>query len=84
MTRHRHTASTITDDTLDRLYDNASRGWRRGDRWKRRAEKAEAAIERVRQIHTHGPRTNTCNDCGQPWPCEITRAIGEPRGNSAP
>ncbi|MFM9681128.1 hypothetical protein [Streptomyces brasiliscabiei] len=47
MTKHRHTASTITDDTLDRLYENASRGWRRGDRWKRRAEKAEAAIERL-------------------------------------
>lgn len=47
MTKHRHTASTITDDTLDRLYDNASRGWRRGDRWKRRAEKAEAALAMV-------------------------------------
>jgi hypothetical protein len=47
MTKHRHTASTITDDTLDRLYDNASRGWRRGDRWKARAEKAEAALRSV-------------------------------------
>lgn len=50
MTKHRHTASTITDDTLDRLYDNASRGWRRGDRWKRRAEEAEAATARAREI----------------------------------
>jgi hypothetical protein len=50
MTKHRHTASTITDDTLDRLYDNASRGWRRGDRWKRTAEKAEATIERARRF----------------------------------
>ncbi|MET8746372.1 hypothetical protein [Streptomyces sp. NPDC004728] len=38
---------------------------------------AEAAIERVRQIHTSGPRTDACNDCGQPWPCEVTRALGE-------
>ncbi|MEV8396105.1 hypothetical protein ACFVAF_34695 [Streptomyces sp. NPDC057596] len=46
----RYTASTITDDALDELYDNASRGWRRGDAWKQRAQAAEAVIERVRQM----------------------------------
>jgi hypothetical protein len=53
-----------------------NRQWREA---KQRAEQAEAAVERVRAIHTHGPRTNTCNDCGQPWPCEITRALDEPK-----
>lgn len=45
----RHTASSITDDALDALYANANEGWRRGDRWKKRAEVAEAAVERVRE-----------------------------------
>lgn len=43
-----------------------------------RVEQAEAAIERVRRIHTRGRRTNACNDCGQSWPCEVTRALDEP------
>ncbi|MFD9405346.1 hypothetical protein ACFWA4_41850, partial [Streptomyces sp. NPDC060011] len=58
----RHTASTTTDDALDELYANASKGWRRGDIWKAKAkeievdrdrlaeelEQAQATIERVR------------------------------------
>jgi hypothetical protein len=43
----RHTASTITDHALDELYENATRGWRRGDEWKARAVTAEAALERL-------------------------------------
>ncbi|MET9734311.1 hypothetical protein ABZZ79_27835 [Streptomyces sp. NPDC006458] len=43
----RYTADSITDDALDQLYDNATRGWRRGDEWKARALKAEAAIARL-------------------------------------
>lgn len=43
----RHTADTITDDALDELYENANRGWRRGDEWKARAEQAEAAVIRA-------------------------------------
>lgn len=39
---------------------------------------AESLIDRVRRIHNRGTRTNTCNDCGQPWPCEVTRALAEP------
>jgi hypothetical protein len=47
MSKPRHTASTITDDALDELYENASKGWRRGDEWKRRAEQAEEALRMV-------------------------------------
>lgn len=50
MSTRRHTASTITDDALDALYENASRGWRRGDRWKKRALQAEAGLKRVRAL----------------------------------
>ncbi|MER5600533.1 hypothetical protein [Streptomyces sp. NPDC002265] len=83
MSKRRHTASTITDDALDKLYANATAGWRRGDEWKARAEAAEAAVERVRQIHNHGTRTDTCNDCGQPWPCEVIRALAASEENSS-
>jgi hypothetical protein len=47
MSPERYTADTITDDALDALYENANRGWRRGDEWKARAEKAEGAIARL-------------------------------------
>ena len=47
MSPRRHTASSITDDALDALYENATEGWRRGDRWKERALAAEAALREV-------------------------------------
>lgn len=47
MTGVRHNANTINDNDLDALYENATKGWRRGDKWKSRAKKAEAALERV-------------------------------------
>ncbi|MFB9464506.1 hypothetical protein [Streptomyces cinereospinus] len=50
MTRHPHTASTITDDALAQLYDNANKGWRRGDRWKEQATAAAAARDEVLRI----------------------------------
>ncbi|MEV8031410.1 hypothetical protein [Streptomyces sp. NPDC086182] len=50
MSQPRKTTSTITDDELDELYDNASRGWRRGDDWKQRALAAEAAVERAGRL----------------------------------
>lgn len=50
MSKPRKTASAITDDDLDELYDNASRGWRRGDEWKRRALAAEAAVGRADRL----------------------------------
>lgn len=43
----RYTASTITDDVLDALYENATEGWRRGDRWKERAMAAEEEREQL-------------------------------------
>lgn len=54
------------------------RRWRgRAESAELRAGQAEAAIERVRAVHTRGTRTNACNDCGQPWPCELTRALNQ-------
>jgi hypothetical protein len=50
MSAKRYTADSITDDALDELYENANKGWRRGDEWKARAEQAEAALEHVRGI----------------------------------
>jgi hypothetical protein len=43
-----------------------------------RAEQAEAAIERVRRVHTRGRLTNACNDCGQPWRCSTAAALDGP------
>ncbi|WP_020141158.1 hypothetical protein [Streptomyces sp. 351MFTsu5.1] len=50
MTSRRHTADSITDDDLDALYENANKGWRRGDEWKERALAAEAAVERASRL----------------------------------
>lgn len=50
---------------------------------KQRADRAEAALERVRRIHTRGRITGACNDCGQPWPCEVTRALDQPTPTAA-
>lgn len=47
MSQRRYTANDINDDALDELYANANEGWRRGDRWKERALKAEAAVARL-------------------------------------
>jgi hypothetical protein len=47
MSKPRKTASTITDDDLDELYDNAARGWRRGDIWKAKAVEMEADRDRA-------------------------------------
>lgn len=80
----------LTSDQLDALYDRiatlesvAAGNKRHVQLIVPELERAEAAIARVRAIHTHGPRTNTCNDCGQPWPCEVTRALDEPSGPAA-
>jgi len=36
-------------------------------------------LDRVRALHTHGRRTNTCNDCGMFWPCDTIRALNDPQ-----
>lgn len=81
MSQKRHTASSITDDALDELYDNASKGWRRGDIWKAKAieieadrDSAAAAIERVRELHQpmqRGPFTICahCSGWDGEWRC---------------
>ncbi|MEU1805863.1 hypothetical protein [Streptomyces sp. NPDC019937] len=43
----RHTADTITDDALDELYNNTSRAWRRGDRWKVKALEVRAERDQL-------------------------------------
>jgi hypothetical protein len=50
MSRRRHTADSITDDDLDALYRNANTGWRRGDRWKRKACAAQSARDELLRI----------------------------------
>ena len=44
-----------------------------------RAEKAEAAIQRVRELH-HAydamDRRRRCGCCGHPWPCLTATAVG--------
>ncbi|MFF4661979.1 hypothetical protein [Streptomyces sp. NPDC001282] len=63
--------------TLDKMRATITRLRRYWVETRTRAEQAEAAIARVRRIHTRGLLTDACNDCGQPWPCEITRAIDQ-------
>lgn len=50
MSKRRHTVDTITDDALDKLYQNANRGWRRGDAWKGKATAALASLDGVLRI----------------------------------
>jgi hypothetical protein len=80
MSQKRHTASSITDDALDELYKNANRGWRRGDEWKERALKAEAAIERAERqarrwaiLRAHGGAA-----------VELRAALAEPKESTTP
>ncbi|MDX3839024.1 hypothetical protein [Streptomyces europaeiscabiei] len=88
MTKHRHTASTITDQTLDRLYENASRGWRRGDRWKDRAEKAEAALARLTrwcdQLDEGARKLTGEPTAVHPVAANVRHQIAPPEENSAP
>ncbi|GAA5033049.1 hypothetical protein [Streptomyces siamensis] len=71
----RHTASTITDDALDELYNNATEGWRRGDRWKERAEAAEAALGRAEQLATRWAVLRTHGGAAT----ELRAALAEPK-----
>ncbi|MFC8491810.1 hypothetical protein ACFUJU_13605 [Streptomyces sp. NPDC057235] len=36
---------------------------------------ARNALAEIRALHTHGRITNTCNDCGEFWPCSTTQAL---------
>lgn len=80
MTAKRHTADSITDDALDELYANANRGWRRGDEWKARAEKAEAAIERAERLARRWAILRAYGGAA----VELRKALAEPKENSTP
>jgi hypothetical protein len=73
----RHTASTINDDDLDELYENASRGWRRGDEWKRRAEKAEEALRMVAYV------AEVIEANGIKWAADSVRRAADIEGSSS-
>lgn len=79
MTRQRHTVDSITDDDLDDLYENANEGWRRGDRWKARAEMAEGALERLHAVLAHYSWEHA-----QVPVRHVLDALAEPKENSTP
>ncbi|MFF7310533.1 hypothetical protein [Streptomyces sp. NPDC008137] len=81
MSPQRYTADTITDDALDELYENASRGWRRGDEWKDRARKAERALERVEAL---AYRWETALPVDEPYARSLRAALAGPKENSTP
>ncbi|GAB2732604.1 hypothetical protein [Streptomyces bullii] len=74
----RYTADTITDDALDRLYENASRGWRRGDRWKARAKQAEAALTQVLAV------AEVIEANGIKWAADSVRRAAQTEESSKP
>ena len=47
------------------------------DKAKRNREYSAALerIQRVRDLHSHGRGTDTCNGCGDSWPCSTTEAL---------
>jgi hypothetical protein len=78
MSKPRHTASSITDDALDELYENASKGWRRGDRWKARAQKAEEALRMVEYV------AEVIEANGLTWAADSVRRAAQVEGNTTP
>lgn len=103
----RHTADTITDDALDQLYaqlnelhqEIAAAGTALTDMARKRneqmdrADRAEAALARVRALHqpqhdgSGFPDSQQCSTCSQdggdgyqylvPWPCPTIRALDQ-------
>ncbi|WP_318203000.1 hypothetical protein [Streptomyces sp. SCL15-4] len=88
MTRQRYTADTITDDALDELYETANHGWRRGDEWKDRALKAEAALERLTkwcdELDTYARVVLKDDSAENPVAANIRARIAEPKETSTP
>jgi hypothetical protein len=88
MSAKRHTADSITDDALDELYENANRGWRRGDAWKERALKAEAALERVtdwcEELDTRARRLIKDDSAEHPVAASIRHRIADPEETNTP
>jgi hypothetical protein len=80
MSPQRYTADSITDDALDELYENANRGWRRGDEWKTRALAAEAAVERAERLARRWAILRAYGGAA----VELRAALAEPKETSAP
>lgn len=78
--QRRHTADSITDDALDDLYANASRGWRRGDEWKKRALAAEAAVKRADRLARRWAILRTHGGAA----VELRAALAEPKESTTP
>ncbi|MGA5605946.1 hypothetical protein ACPCUF_33855 [Streptomyces griseoincarnatus] len=86
MTPKRYTASTVTDDALDALYENANEGWRRGDRWKERALAAEAALARLTawcdQLDATARKLTRDPAAEHPVAANVRHQLAEPKENS--
>ncbi|RMB81299.1 hypothetical protein [Streptomyces shenzhenensis] len=80
MTTARYTADSITDDSLDELYENANRGWRRGDEWKERALKAEAAVKRAERLARRWAILRAHGGAA----VELRATLAEPKENATP
>lgn len=84
----RYTASNIDDDALDALYENATRGWRRGDEWKAKALTTEAAITRLTdwcEQLDQGVREMTKEPTAEhPVAAHIRARLAEPKEQSSP
>lgn len=80
MSKRRHTADSITDDALDKLYQNANRGWRRGDEWKKRALAAEAAVKRADRLARRWAILRAYGGAA----VELRAALAEPKESTTP
>jgi hypothetical protein len=80
MSPQRYTADSITDDALDELYENANKGWRRGDEWKERALKAEAAVERAERLARRWALLRAYGGAA----VELRKALAEPKESTTP
>ncbi|MFC7983836.1 hypothetical protein [Streptomyces sp. NPDC057336] len=95
----RHTVDSITSDALDALYDqlDAAKRERReaaqlSHRYRNDAERAEAAIARVRALHRRNEHTGDCEPCSAsdypdyavPHPCPTIRALDDQQPAPAP
>jgi hypothetical protein len=80
MTSKRHTANSINDDDLDALYENANRGWRRGDEWKKRALAAEAAVQRADRLARRWAILRAYGGAA----VELRAALAEPKESTTP
>jgi hypothetical protein len=88
----RPTLDQMNSDDLDALHERAEKAEADANHTAdlvadtvQRAERAEAAIARVRALHVNG--YGLCDECtgshGAPWPCPTIRALDEPTPSPA-